>query len=94
MKVLKNLRALKDRSTISCWMRRFIESRGLWQIGLEREIKTQSSFTQKPHLEREKNKIRGIEDEHGKWIEEIEEVIKQFCEYFAYLFSTSNPSRD
>lgn len=41
-----------------------------------------------------KNKIRGIQDAHGKWIEEIEEVTKQFYEYFAYLFSTSNPSRD
>lgn len=41
-----------------------------------------------------KNKIQGIEDAHGKWIEESEEIGKQFYEYFADSFSTSNPTHD
>ena len=34
----------------------------------------------------------GLEDEDGIWKEEAEEVERLLCDYFANIFSTTNPS--
>lgn len=41
---------------------------------------------------KKKNRIDGLEDENGKWVEEREEVEMMFCEYFTNIFTTTNPS--
>ncbi|KAL9416450.1 hypothetical protein AB3S75_039612 [Citrus x aurantiifolia] len=35
----------------------------------------------------------GLEDEDGLWKEEAEEVERLLCDYFANIFSTTNPSQ-
>lgn len=50
-------------------------------------------FHSKATSRKRKNKIWGIENNQGKWIEEQNEVDKEFCEYFQDLFSSTNPTK-
>ena len=43
---------------------------------------------------KKKNKICGLEDGNGRWIEEADEVEKMFCEYFTNIFTTTTPTPD
>ncbi|KAL9444312.1 hypothetical protein AB3S75_017491 [Citrus x aurantiifolia] len=51
-------------------------------------------FHAKASSRKRKNKIEGVEDNAGIWLEEKTEVENRFCEYFQDLFTTSNPSMD
>lgn len=51
-------------------------------------------FHSKALLRKRKNKIGGIENNKGKWIEDDEKVERRFCGYFVNLFSSSNPKQD
>ena len=75
-------------------MRRFIESKDQRLIGLRRGIKTPSFFHFKASSRRRKNKISGIENQQGRWIEDGEEIERKFGEYFQYLFTTSSPNQN
>ena len=33
-----------------------------------------------------------MEDENGKWLEEVDDVERIVCEYFTNIFTTTNPS--
>ncbi|KAH9715856.1 putative reverse transcriptase/RNA-dependent DNA polymerase [Citrus sinensis] len=50
-------------------------------------------FHAKASARKRKNKIMGLEDEDGLWKEEAEEVERLLCDYFANIFSTTNPSQ-
>lgn len=50
-------------------------------------------FHAKASLRKRKNKIWGILDEDEKWIEEVEDIERMFCEYFATSFSSTKPSQ-
>lgn len=50
-------------------------------------------FHTKASTRKRKNKISGLEDEDGVWIEEVEGVERLFCEYFQNIFTTTNPSQ-
>ncbi|KAH9778879.1 reverse transcriptase domain-containing protein [Citrus sinensis] len=39
-----------------------------------------------------KNWTSGLEDENGKWLEEVDDVERMVCEYFTNIFTTTNPS--
>lgn len=51
-------------------------------------------FHHKASTRKWKNKIEGVEDNNGRWIEDNEGVERRFCEYFKDLFTISNPSQD
>lgn len=62
-------------------------SRADWLKG---EDKNTKFFHAKASARRRKNRIEGIEDRMGNWLNDKEEVEKIFCEYFQDLFTTSN----
>lgn len=66
-------------------------SRADW---LKEGDKNTKLFHHKVLTKKRKNKIKGVEDNNGRWIEDNEEVERRFCEYFQDLFTTSNPSQD
>lgn len=39
-----------------------------------------------------KNKIEGIEDNSGNWLEDTGDIENKFCDYFQDLFTTSQPN--
>lgn len=45
----------------------------------------------KASSKRRKNKIEGLEDKVGKWLEDKKDVESRFCDYFQDLFTTSSP---
>ena len=49
-------------------------------------------FHAKASSRKRKNKIEGVEDNGGNWLEGKGDVENKFCEYFQDLFTTSNPS--
>ena len=49
-------------------------------------------FHSKASAIRKKNRISGLEDENGKWLEEVDDVERMVCEYFTNIFTTTNPS--
>ncbi|KAH9747206.1 reverse transcriptase domain-containing protein [Citrus sinensis] len=51
-------------------------------------------FHAKASSRKKKNRIWGIMNKQNSWVEDEEEVDKQFCDYFAELFTTSNPNSD
>lgn len=64
-------------------------SRADW---LKEGDKNTKFFHSKATTRKKKNRIWGIEDKQGNWIEEIAEVEAEFCEYFQEIFTTSSPS--
>ncbi|KAH9769616.1 reverse transcriptase domain-containing protein [Citrus sinensis] len=65
-------------------------SRADW---LREEDRNTKFFHAKASARKRKNKIMGLEDEDGVWKEEAEEVERLLCDYFANIFSTTNPSQ-
>ncbi|KAH9764852.1 hypothetical protein KPL70_001671 [Citrus sinensis] len=65
-------------------------SRANW---LKEGDKNTKYFHAKASSRRRKNKIWGIEDNQGNWMQEEEEVEREFCSYFANLFTTSRPDQ-
>ena len=51
-------------------------------------------FHYKASSRKKKNRIWGIENGSGSWTDKAEEVEYEFCEYFAKLFTTSQPSQE
>ncbi|KAH9784956.1 reverse transcriptase domain-containing protein [Citrus sinensis] len=50
-------------------------------------------FHAKASSRKRKNKIWGIEDSQGNWMQNADEVESEFCGYFADLFTTSSPDQ-
>jgi len=50
-------------------------------------------FHAKASARKKKNRISGLEDENGKWIEEDDKVEQLICDYFTHIFTTTNPSQ-
>lgn len=63
-------------------------SRAVWLKEGDRNTKY---FHAKALARRKKNKIHGIEDENGDWIEDVE-VVKIFYKYFHHIKPISNPA--
>ena len=63
-------------------------SRADW---LKEGDKNTKYFHSKASSRKRKNRIWGVMDQHDVWIDDREGVEKQFCEYFASLFTTSSP---
>ncbi|KAH9734317.1 reverse transcriptase domain-containing protein [Citrus sinensis] len=66
-------------------------SRADW---LKEGDKNTKIFHGKATARRKKNRIWGIEDNFGRWIEEPIEVEHEFCNYFTKLFTSTQPSQD
>lgn len=45
------------------------------------------------HESQKKNKIEGVLDENGNWPVKARVIERRFCEYFAKLFTTTNPTK-
>lgn len=54
--------------------------------------KNTTFFLVKASTHRRKNKIWEIEDNQEKWLDNRDNIKREFCEYFQSLFRTSNPS--
>lgn len=65
-------------------------SRADWLLEGDRNTKF---FHAKATVRKRKNRIEGVLDENGNWSIEAEEIERRFCEHFAELFTTTNPSR-
>lgn len=65
-------------------------SRVDWLLEGDRNTKF---FHAKATARKRKNKIEGVLDQNGNWSIEAEEIERRFCEHFAELFTTTNPSR-
>ncbi|KAH9685475.1 reverse transcriptase domain-containing protein [Citrus sinensis] len=65
-------------------------SRADWLLEGDRNTKF---FHAKATARKRKNRIEGVLDENGSWSIEAEEIKRMFCEHFAELFTTTNPSR-
>ncbi|KAA3458060.1 reverse transcriptase [Gossypium australe] len=72
--------------------RRFIGSKELEPIGLKWGTKTQPSFIKVLHREKEKNEVKGLEDEFGTLKTETGEMEKMATNYFKELFSSKGIS--
>lgn len=48
-------------------------------------------FHAKASSRKRKNKIWGILDKQDKWTEEVEDIERMFYDYFANLFTSTNP---
>ena len=66
-------------------------SRADW---LKEGDKNTKFFHGKTTARRKKNRIWGIEDNFGRWIEKPNEVEHEFCNYFTNLFTSTQPSQD
>ncbi|XP_024033484.1 uncharacterized protein LOC112095607 [Citrus clementina] len=66
-------------------------SRAEW---LKAGDKNTKYFHYKASSRKKKNRIWGIENGSGSWTDKAEEVEYEFCEYFAKLFTTSQPSQE
>ena len=51
-------------------------------------------FHSKASSKKKKNIIWGVMNRQNKWVVDEEEVEKQFCEYFAELFTSTKPTTD
>ena len=51
-------------------------------------------FHSKASARKVKNKVSGLEDGNGNWIENVEVVEKMFCEYFTNIFTSTKPSHE
>ncbi|KAH9663932.1 reverse transcriptase domain-containing protein [Citrus sinensis] len=65
-------------------------SRADWLKEGDRNTKV---FHAKASARKKKNRISGLEDENGKWIEEDDKVEQLICDYFTHIFTTTNPSQ-
>ena len=66
-------------------------SRADW---LKEGDKNTKFFHSKASSRKRKKKIRGIETERGNWTKDEREVEKEFCDCFAGLFKSSNPTHE
>lgn len=66
-------------------------SRADW---LKEGDKNTKFFHSKASTRKEKNRIRGLEDENGSWIKDMEVVEKMFGEHFKKIFTTTMPSQE
>ncbi|KAL9426467.1 hypothetical protein AB3S75_033282 [Citrus x aurantiifolia] len=65
-------------------------SRADWLKGGDKNTKF---FHHKASSRKKKNRIWGIENAAGSWIENAEEVEHEFSKYFTHLFTTSKPNQ-
>ena len=49
-------------------------------------------FHSKASTRKKQNRIWGVMNKQNRWVEDGEEVVKQFCDYFTELFTTSSPT--
>ena len=66
-------------------------SRADW---LKEGDKNTKFFHFKALSQRRKNRISGIENQQGQWLEDEEEIEREFGEYFQDLFTTSSPNQN
>ena len=65
-------------------------SRADW---LKEGDKNTKFFHSKASARRRKNKIWGVEDDQGNWVDEPEGIEGEFCGFFQQLFTSSKPSQ-
>ncbi|KAH9732412.1 putative reverse transcriptase/RNA-dependent DNA polymerase [Citrus sinensis] len=65
-------------------------SRADW---LKEGDKNTKFFHSKASARRRKNKIWGVEDDQGNWVDDPEGIEGEFCGFFQQLFTSSNPSQ-
>ena len=51
-------------------------------------------FHSKASAPKKKNRISGVLNKQNIWVEDEEEVERQFCNYFTDLFATSSPIKE
>lgn len=66
-------------------------SRADW---LKEGDKNTKYFHLKASSRKRKNQIWGVMNQQDAWVDDREGIEKEFCEYFANLFATSNPSEE
>lgn len=66
-------------------------SRADW---LKEGDKNTKFFHSKASSRKRKNKIQGIENDQGKWVEDNKDIERQFCGYFTNIFSSLKPNQD
>ena len=64
-------------------------SRAEWQKEGDRNTKY---FHTKASTRKRKNRIWGVEDNQGQWLNDQKDIDREFSEFFQDLFKTSNPS--
>lgn len=66
-------------------------SRADW---LREEDKNIKFFHSKAIAWKRKNKIQGIENAQGQWVDSQKEIEREFCDYFQTLLTSSKPSEN
>lgn len=72
-------------------MKKSIGSNGSKADWLKERDRNTKFFYAKASSRKRKNKIWGILDEQDKWTEEAEDIERMFYDYFANLFTSTNP---